>query len=128
MTDTAWQEFASDYFAAHLDAAFWASAESKQAAALKMAVADILALLCVDESMLSESEPGKKAVVEQALFLLRNYDSMIEGKVVMAESVEGLSNSYALIGNSAGISPRAEQFAMAAKRSFRRVSVPIVRG
>lgn len=105
------------FFETHLDSNLWYYAGDKEKVC-QMAARDILALL---PSMdLDQAIPGStllSAIGEQTVFLLRNYQSQTDGKVVMSESVEGVSASYALIGRNAGIAPRAQLYIDQLRRS-----------
>lgn len=106
------------YLAAHLDAAFWSGLPTAtKTGASTMAQADVEAATATTLDLIgSVDHPFVKAVAEQAVYLARNYASQNEGKVVTGESVEGLSNTYTLIGTP-GTSPRANVFIKQAKRA-----------
>jgi hypothetical protein len=104
MTDAELLAFADAYFAAHLDAAYWAGLpEGTRTAALAMAVRDLGA----DPAIEGEA----RAVCEQAVYLARNHDAQTRGRVVVGQSIEGMSQTFALIGDAGdiGIAPRARQ-------------------
>ncbi len=129
MSIEAWVETVDAYFAAHLDKDFWAGlAASVRSAAVQMAINDIAAAVGCSVAILDTIIPARSAVAEQAVFLVRNHASLTEGKVVTSEGVDGVSTGYTLIGANAGMSPRAECFILAAKRSIRPLSVRISRG
>lgn len=118
-----------DYFAVHLDAAFWNGLEpEKKLGAVAMAANDILSILNIPIDIISGGSSAIKAIAEQSVYLARNYESMSEGKVATSESVEGISAGYTLIGNNYGISPRAETFIKQAKREFFGGCVRVMRG
>lgn len=108
------------YFEVHLDSAYWVGLTSDvRSAAVTMALSDILAELpwMTLDDILSGSYPAK-AIAEQAVFLARNYESLIENKVVSSEGIDGISTSYSLIGNNPGMSYRASMYVKKARRSI----------
>ena len=117
------------YLAKHLDAEFWDGvSETERAAAVNMALEDVLAQ--IPGLTLAAMKAGTfavSAVAEQAVYLMRNYANLTEGKVVTGESIEGISNTYALIG-SPGLSFRAAAFIKRAKSLISGASVHISRG
>lgn len=101
-------EYATAYFNVHLDKTFWSGLSSDvKAASLAMAENDVTALLApgVDP----ECDAARKAVCEQAVYLVRNYEQQNEGKIQTGSGVEGITENYAVIGTP-GISPRAQFF------------------
>lgn len=119
-----------EYFSVHLDSGYWSNlAASIREAAVIMAVSDVCAVvpgLTID--VIRPSSAALKAIAEQAVYLSRNYETISEGKVVTSESVEGLSTGYTLIGNSYGMSPRAAEFVIQAKRLYCSNTLRITRG
>ncbi|MDD4817303.1 MAG: hypothetical protein PHI85_04975 [Victivallaceae bacterium] len=117
------------YFVTHLDAEFWGGLSvEKKTAAVTMALSDVMAE--IPGKALENVTAGSlafKAVAEQAVYLARNYENLTEGKVVTGESVEGISNSYTLIGSNAGIGFRAAAYIKRAKASALGSSVRIER-
>lgn len=109
--DDALLTYAETYFTAHLDKAYWLTEldADTRTAALTMAENDITSLI-TQKGGDATSDAAKNAICEQAVFLARNYENMNEGKVTTSEGVGDLSQGYTLIGNSPGISPRAETF------------------
>lgn len=118
------------YLASHLDASYWSSLTSSvKTGAVTMALNDVQAELSgMTLGTLKSESFAVKAIAEQAVFLARNYSDMTEGKVVTGESVEGISNSYTLISDKAGISFRAAAFIKKAKSAITGCSVHISRG
>ena len=90
-----------EYFNFHLDKTFWIGLSSeKRSASVGMALSDVLAM--IDGLVLDKIVSGSmvfKAIAEQAVFLARNYELLVEGKVVTSEGVEGISTGYTLIGD-----------------------------
>lgn len=118
-----------DYFTVHLDSAFWNGLEpEKKLGAVAMALDEVLSILNVKLKRITPDCAAIKATAEQAVYLVRNYDSIAEGKVTTSESVEGISAGYTLIGNNYGISPRAETFIKQSKREFFGGCVRVMRG
>ena len=105
------------YFEVHLDSAYWAGLTSNvRSAAVTMAMSDILSELpwmCIGD-IIPGSYPAM-AIAEQAVFLARNYESLIENKVVSSEGIDGISTSYSLIGNNPGIGHRASMYVKKAR-------------
>jgi hypothetical protein len=117
-------EFANNYFAIHLDGAYWTSQdEATREAALEMARNDLIL------NNAEESDTLKKAYCEQAVFLIRNYNKQTEGKVVTGQSLPGgLSQSFTLInGDNPGIAPRAARLLKQAKSELPR-TIRLARG
>lgn len=118
------------YFESHLDSAFWSGlASASKTGAVTMACDDVLSELpgiVLDD--LSEDTYAFKAIAEQAVYLVRNYESLNEGKVLTSESVEGLSEGYTLISSKVGLSFRAEAFIKRAKQAYLGGSVRVIRG
>ncbi len=120
----------------HLDSAYWAGLDAgAKAAAVRMAKFDVLARLPGQTIEAIETEgagtdPVVLAVMEQAVYLSRNYVDQTGGKVVVGEGVEGLSVSYALIGDAskAGFSSRAEQYVAMARRKKLAGGIRFARG
>jgi hypothetical protein len=54
-------------------------------------------------------EGEAQAACEQAVYLARNHDAQTKGRVVVGQSIEGMSQTFALIGDAKdiGIAPRA---------------------
>lgn len=130
MTDAELETEVDAYLESHLDSAYWSGlASDVKTGAVSMALNDVLAEL--SGVTLQNLKPGSfavKAIAEQAVFLARNYSEMSEGKVVTGESVDGISNSYTLIGDKAGLSFRAAAFIKKAKAAFIGCSVRVTRG
>ena len=124
------QKAVDDYFSLHLDASYWGSLDGQmRLSAVTMGLSDICAVIPqITLDAITDGSPALKAVAEQAVYLVRNYESISEGKVVTSESAEGLSTGYSLIGGNYGISPRAESFIIQAKRQFCGNSLRITRG
>lgn len=119
------------YFNRHLDKKYWNElAEDTRAGAVAMAFNDVSAQISgLKMENLSADAVAVNAIAEQAVFLVRNYESISEGKITTSESVEGVSAGYTLLGSvSFGISPRAASLIQYAKRLYCANSARIVRG
>ena len=119
------------YFDRHLDKAYWHSLpEETRAGAVVMAYNDVagqIAGLSMDK--ITSDAVVINAIAEQAVFLVRNYDSIAEGKITTSESTEGVSAGYTLLGSvSFGIAPRASNLIQYAKRLYCANSVRVARG
>lgn len=122
--------FVDEYLADHLDKSFWQGLDAeKRSASVSMALVDVLAELPgLSLDAMPVSGFAARAVAEQAVFLARNYENINEGKVVTGEGVAGISTSYTMIGDSAGLSFRAISFIRQAKRSILGGTVRVSRG
>ncbi len=119
------------YFDRHLDKKYWnEQPEETRAGAVAMAFNDVSAQISgLRMENLSADAVAVNAIAEQAVFLVRNYESISEGKITTSESVEGVSAGYTLLGSvSFGISPRAASLIQYAKRLYCANSARIVRG
>ncbi len=125
MTDAELATAIDTAMAEHLDAAYWGgTAAAQKTAAWRMAKRDVMARLpgqsldAIGTDGAGEN-PVVLAIMEQAIYLSRNYAEQTGGKVVTGEGVEGLSVSYTLIGDAAkiGFSARAEAYIAMARRS-----------
>lgn len=129
MTEAELLDAVNAYLAKHLDAEFWAGIfETEQAAAVNMALEDVLSQ--IPGLTLAAMKAGTfavSAVAEQAVYLARNYENMTEGKIVTGEGLDGISNTYTLIG-SPGLSFRAAAFIKRAKSAISGGTVAIGRG
>lgn len=118
------------YFSVHLDAGYWNNLDAQtRLSAVTMAISDICSVvqgLTLDR--ITPESPAINAIAEQAVYLVRNYETIAEGKVATSESAEGISTGYTLINSSFGISPRAEAFTNQLKRLFYAGTVRIARG
>lgn len=123
-------EMVDQYFSVHLDRVYWQGLDkATRAGAVQMAVNDIaVAIPGISLEALGAIAPAVNAIAEQAVYLARNYARQTFGRVVTGEGVDGISNSYALLGDNPGISFRAEPFIKEAKRLVRGNSVRIARG
>ena len=120
---------ADEYFAAgaHLDAEYWSNQDAAvRTAALTMAETMIRTLL---PASFTFNDTAWKAVFEQAVFLIRNHASQTSGKVVTAQTIGELSQSFSVISKSgrANLSPAAEMLIELARKQMPR-SVRFVRG
>ncbi len=118
-----------EYFAdgAHLDAEYWAGLDTAvRNAALTMAETMIRTLLPANFNF---NEDARKAVYEQAVFLIRNHAAQTSGKVVTAQTIGELSQTFSVISKSgrANLSPLAEMLIEAARKQMPR-TVRFVRG
>ena len=129
MTEAELADAVDAYLAAHLDAEYWAGLETAaKNASRAMALEDVLAQIPgLTLAAMKSGTFAVSAVAEQAVYLMRNYANLTEGKVVTGESIEGISNTYALIG-SPGLSFRAAAFIKRAKSAISGASVHISRG
>ena len=120
-----------NYFDCHLDKAYWRGLpEETRAGAVIMAYNDVagqISGLTMDN--ITPDAVVINAIGEQAVFLVRNYDSIAEGKVATSESAEGVSAGYTLLGSASfGIAPRASNLIQYAKRLYCANSVRVARG
>ncbi len=102
--------FVDEYFIAHLDHKFWIDAESAtKIAVVKMATNDINS--CVGCGSIDlENTALCSAIAEQAVFLIRNHESLAENKIEVGSNIGGkLSDSSKVISKNAAISHRAER-------------------
>lgn len=136
MTDNELETAIVSAMSTHLDAAYWGTiaAESKTAA-INMAKFDVLSRIpgeTIDaiSATGATGNPVVLAILEQAVYLLRNYGEQTSGKVITSESVEGLSVGYTLIGDSSkiGFSERAAQYVALAKHQARAKGIRFSRG
>lgn len=120
-----------EYFDHHLDKKFWnEQPEETRAGAVSMAFNDVAGQIPgLTIKNISPDAIVIYAIAEQAVFLIRNYDSMAEGKITTSESAEGVSAGYTLLGStSIGIAPRAANLVQYAKRLYCANSARIARG
>ncbi len=113
---------ANAYFAKHLDRVYWNGLdESTREAVLEMAQNDVAALLTGAAASALESDSGRKAVYEQAVFLARNHTQLTSGKIVTGQSLDGVGSQQFTLLNAAApnLSPRAKAFLDQAKRESR---------
>lgn len=120
-------ETAKNYFNNHLlRAVFFESGSEQMSAAVAMAENDIRALLRVPADESSASYIA--AVCEQALFLLTRQERLVEDRILISETVEGMgSRQYSAPDRREKqlIAPRAEIFIADLNSS---ASVNILRG
>ena len=120
---------ADQYFAAgaHLDAEYWNKQTAiARTAALTMAETMIRTLL---PAIFTFNDAAWKAVFEQAVFLLRNHAAQTSGKVVTAQTLGELSQSFSVISKSgrANLSPAAEMLVELARKQGPR-TIHFIRG
>ena len=120
---------ADEYFAvgAHLDAEYWTNQDAAvRSAALTMAETMIRTLL---PSNFTFNDTVWKAVYEQAVFLIRNHAAQTSGKVVTAQTIGELSQTFSVISKSgrANLSPVAEMLVELARKQMPR-TVRFIRG
>lgn len=122
MTDAELLAFADDYFSGHLDAAYWTALSAEQkSAALTQARQDVFAE--VSNCRARDFDETSYAVCEQAVYLLRTYETQAAGRVVQSQSLGQLSQSFQYLGGSSGdltLAPRAVRFLRAAKKKIPR--------
>lgn len=107
-----------EYFVEHLDHDYWtALPDGTRNAGITMAVTLIQSLIDFDLEDLTVSDHLTVAIAEQAVYIVRNHEEFQEGKVVTSDSVEGISNSYALINGDVTISRIAQRYIDRAKRA-----------
>ena len=119
------------YFNRHLDKKYWNELpEDTRAGAVEMAFNDVAGQIPgLKMANLTADAIAVHAIAEQAVFLVRNYDSIAEGKITTSESAEGVSAGYTLLGSASfGISPRASLMIKHAKTLYCASSARIVRG
>ena len=113
-----------------MDADFWTNNAAKQSAALNAAADDILSRIpAVPLADLTAANSNIIcAVAEQAVYLLRTHDDHATGTMLAAESTDGVSMTYSLLGHSDGvISPRALAYLEQAQAEAKRRAVKNVR-
>lgn len=113
-----------------LDAAFWTENAEKQTAALNSASNDILSSVpsVKLDDLTADNSNIICAVAEQAVYLLRTHDDHATGTMLAAESTDGVSMTYSLLGHSDGvISPRALAYLEQAQAEAKRAVVAKVR-
>ena len=120
---------ADEYFTvgAHLDAEYWnGQTAAARTAALNMAETMVRTLLPANFTF---NDTAWKAVFEQAVFLLRNHSAQTSGKVVTAQTIGELSQSFSAISKSgrANLSPAAEMLVELARKQMPR-TVRFIRG
>lgn len=118
-----------EYFAAgvHLDAEYWnGQTANARSAALNMAETMIRTMLPANFTL---NDTVRKAIFEQAVFLLRNHTAQTSGKVVTAQTIGELSQTFSVISKSgrANLSPAAEMLIELARKEMPR-TVRFVRG
>lgn len=113
---------AAEYFAKHLDKAFWEALDAgTREAALSMATGDIAAL-GGPETLIS-------AICEQAVYLARNYAKQTEGKVVTGQTLGQMSQTFTLLNREhPELSPRAVTLVKNYQRGLLAGGVRINRG
>ena len=119
------------YFNRHLDKAYWNNLpEDTRAGAVTMAFNDVAGQVNgLTMQNITADAVAIHAVAEQAVFLVRNYESIAEGKITTSESAEGVSAGYTLLeSTSFGIAPRAAAMIKHVKRLYCANSARIARG
>lgn len=118
-----------DYFAYHLDYEYWQNLDNEiKKQAVMMSLNDISSHVGSTQNDIISNQYGINAIAEQAVYLSRNYGSMTSNKIVTSEGLDGISQSFSIVGESIAISHRADKYIMQLKKFLRPSTIRISRG
>lgn len=119
-----------EYFTSHLMSTTWqALDDSTRLSATTMAFRDMqgrVTRLTLDN--IGGIDLAIYAVAEQAIYLIETLDETMTGKVTTSESLDSLSNSFAVIGSDFSLSPRAVSFVTEIEKLLNPAFVQLRRG